>query len=85
LVLGAIAVTFQLVWADRFNFWYVKQQVLAGRSTQEAKNGVWSFPAAIGSTGRSHYEYVDIPEPIVKEEEKTAAEPEQENRTDDDF
>ena len=56
MLFGFFAIIFQTVWADRFNFWYVKQQFMNGRSVNEAKNNVWPYPAAIGSTGRSNYE-----------------------------
>ena len=56
MLFGFFAVFFQLFWADRFNLWYVKQQFMNGRSVNEAKNNVWTAPAAIGSTGRTNYE-----------------------------
>lgn len=57
MLLGIFAIIFQTVWADRLNFWYVKQQFLNGRSVNEAKNNVWEYPASLGSTGRSQYHY----------------------------
>jgi hypothetical protein len=56
MLFGFFAIIFQTVWADRFNFWYVKQQFMNGRSVNDAKNNVWTYPASIGSTGRSNYE-----------------------------
>jgi len=59
MVIGFTALVLQTVLADRFNFWYVKIQYHAGREVNEAKNNVWSYPAAIGSTARSWYNWVD--------------------------
>jgi hypothetical protein len=59
MVMAITAIVFQTVWADRFNFWYVKMQFLNGRSVNESKNNVWSYPSAIGSTGRSQYNYTN--------------------------
>lgn len=57
-----------------------------GRSVNEAKNNVWPYPAAIGSTGRSDYEMTlatkevrEIPADRVQEaanNERRVAEPE---------
>lgn len=79
LVLGFTALVLQTVLADRFNFWYVKIQYHGGRSVNEAKNNVWSYPASLGSTARSWYNYVDTKRdaqtPIEKaKKEKQAAE-----------
>ena len=63
-VSGLTALILNLIWADRFNLWYVKAQFMAGRSTNEAKGRVWNYPAALGSTARTLYNYTDdyIPE-----------------------
>jgi len=58
-ILGLSAIVMQTVWADRFNFWYVKTQFLAGRDINSAKNNVWNYPASLGSTARSWYNYTE--------------------------
>lgn len=69
LVSGLTALVMNLVWADRLNLWYVKAQFMAGRSTNEAKGNVWNYPAALGSTARTLYNWTDdyIPEVEGKE------------------
>jgi len=77
-VIGATALVMQTVMADRLNFWYVKTQFHAGREVNEAKNNVWTYPASLGSTARSWYNYSDnkkdaqAPIEKAKAEEKTA-------------
>jgi len=72
MILGLCAIVMQTVWADRFNFWYVKTQFLAGRDINSAKNNVWNYPASLGSTARSWYNYTenrrDAQKPIEKAE-----------------
>jgi hypothetical protein len=84
MIMAIAALIFQTVWADRFNFWYVKMQFLNGRSVNESKNNVWSYPSAIGSTGRSQYNYTNpnrdarVPlEKIADDATKTANETEE--------
>jgi len=52
---GFVTLVLQLVYADRLNLWYVKAQFFAGRSTNESKQRVWDYPAALGSTARTRY------------------------------
>jgi hypothetical protein len=70
LLAGVTTLVMQLVWADRFNLWYVKRQFLAGRSVNKAKSMVWSWPAALGTTARTIFNNYD--EEVAAEEEAAA-------------
>lgn len=70
LLAGITTLVMQLVWADRFNLWYVKRQFLAGRSVNKAKNMVWNWPAALGTTARTKFNNYD--EEVAAEEDAAA-------------
>lgn len=70
LLAGVTTLVMQLVWADRFNLWYVKRQFLAGRSVNKAKNMVWNWPAALGTTARTKFNNYD--EEVAAEEDAAA-------------
>jgi len=66
LLAGLTTLIMQLVWADRFNLWYVKRQFLAGRSVNKSKSMVWNWPAALGTTARTVFNNYD--EEVAAEE-----------------
>lgn len=69
IISGFTGLVLQVIWADRLNLWYVKAQFKQGYSSNEAKNRSWSYPASLGSTARTWYNYTDnyIPEVEGKE------------------